>query len=220
MNISVRAFAAYREAIGSRQVTLAVGNGATAAQVWEALRTRYPGLDRLPAPSAFAVNDTYVPPETILREQDELVLVPPVSGGADVALVDGPIDITALVERVRHPQAGAVVLFLGTVRDNREGRPVHHLEYEAYQAVALREMDRVAGEASRQWPVLRLAMVHRLGVLQVGDISVAIAVSAPHRREAFAAGKFAIDTLKQTVPIWKKEVWEGGEVWVGSEPRG
>lgn len=220
MNISVRAFASYREAIGHKHVTLDVASGATAAQVWEALRTRYPGLGGLPTPMAFAINDTYVPPETVLRDRDELVLIPPVSGGADVALVDGPIDVTGLLERVRHSQAGAVVLFLGTVRDNREGRPVHHLEYEAYQAMALREMARVAGEASRQWPVLRLAMVHRLGLLQVGDISVAIAVSAPHRREAFAAGKFAIDTLKQTVPIWKKEVWEGGEVWVGSEPRG
>lgn len=220
MNISIRAFAAYREAIGGRQITLDVGNGITAAQVWEVLRARYPALDRLPTPSAFAINDTYVPPQTVLREQDELLLIPPVSGGAGVALVDGPIDLAGLVEQVRHPQAGAVVLFLGTVRDNREGRPVHHLEYEAYQAMALREMERVATEATRQWPVLHLAMVHRLGRLQVGDISVAIAVSAPHRREAFAAGKFAIDTLKQSVPIWKKEVWEGGEVWVGSEPRG
>lgn len=222
MNISVRAFASYREAIGAKQLALDIASGVTAGQVWEVLRGRYPPLGRLPRPFAFAINDTYVPAETVLRDRDELVLVPPVSGGGDandrVTLIPGPIDVTNLLERVRDPQAGAVVLFLGTVRDNRKGARVHHLEYEAYQAMALREMERVATEASQRWPVLHVAMVHRLGVLQVGDISVAIAVSAPHRKDAFEAGRFAIDALKQTVPIWKKEVWEGGEVWVGSEP--
>lgn len=218
MKISVRAFASYREAIGHRLIPLDIASGSTPAQVWDLLRARYPGLGALPTPFAYAVNDEYVPPDTILRERDELVLVPPVSGGGNVDLVDGPIDINALLNRVKDPQAGAVVLFLGTVRDNREGRRVHHLEYEAYQTIALREMERVAAEATRRWPVLRIAMTHRLGTLAVGDVSVAIAVSSPHRKDAFEAGKFAIDTLKQTVPIWKKEVWDGGEVWVGSEP--
>jgi len=218
MKISVRAFASYREAIGQRLIPLDIAFGSTPAQVWDVLRARYPRLGTLPTPFAYAVNDEYVPPDTILRERDELVLVPPVSGGGDVDLVEGPIDITALLDRAKHPQAGAMVVFLGTVRDNRQGRRVHHLEYEAYQKVALREMERVANEASRRWPILRIAMTHRLGKLAVGDVSVAIAVSSPHRKDAFEAGKFAIDALKQTVPIWKKEVWEGGEVWVGSEP--
>lgn len=116
------------------------------------------------------------------------------------------------LEKVKHPQAGAVVLFLGTVRDNNSGRRIKFLEYEAYQAMALREMERVAGEAQRRWPLLGIAVVHRLGRLNVGEISVAIAVSSAHRKDAFEAGRFAIDTLKQTVPIWKKDVWEGGEV--------
>jgi len=218
VHISVRAFASYREALGTRQVTLEVAAGCTAAQVWDVLARRYPALGRLPRPFAFAVNDAYVPPDAVLRDDDEVVLIPPVSGGAPVELVDGPVDVTALLDRVRHPQAGAVVLFLGTVRDNRAGQRVHHLEYEAYQTMALREMERVAAEAARRWPVLRIAMAHRLGRLAVGDISVAIAVSSAHRRDAFEAGRFAIDTLKQTVPIWKKEVWEGGAAWIGSEP--
>jgi len=196
VNISVRAFAVYREAIGAKQIALDVASGATAGQVWDVLRGRHPSLGRLPRPFAFAINDTYVPPETVLRERDELVLIPPVSGGAEggtrATLVTGPIDVIGLLERVRDPQAGAVVLFLGTVRDNRRGARVDHLEYEAYQAMALREMERVAAEAAQRWPVRHVAMAHRLGVLQVGDISVAIAVSAPHRKDAFEAGRFAI----------------------------
>lgn len=225
MNISIRAFAAYREAIGAKQLIVEIPPGATAGQVWDVLRDRYPGLAHLPRPFAFAVNDTYVSPDTVLRERDELVLIPPVSGGADDAgpylrVVAAPISVDGLLEQVRDPEAGAVVLFLGTVRDTRQGARVRHLEYEAYQEMALREMARVAAEAARRWPVRKIAMVHRLGVLRVGEISVGIAVSSPHRRDAFAAGEFAIDALKQTVPIWKKEVWDGGEVWVGSEPAG
>lgn len=230
MHISVRAFAGYREAIGARALRLDIAPDSTVAQAWEVLRTRYPELHALPTPAAFAVNDEYVRPDTTLRDDDELVLVPPVSGGASggppsgaeedvhASLTSEEISIDHVVGRVRHPQAGAVVLFLGTVRDNREGTPVHHLEYEAYETLALRDMRAVAAEAAARWPVLRVAMVHRVGTLRVGQISVAIAVSAPHRADAFAAGRYAIDTLKQRVPIWKKEVWEGGEVWVGTEP--
>jgi len=235
VHISVRAFAGYREAIGMRALRLDVAPDSTVAQAWEALRSSYPRLDRLPPPAAFAVNDEYVRPDTPLRDGDELILVPPVSGGAElpppqdtppggggvhVALTGEPISIDEIVARVRHPQAGAVVLFLGTVRDNREGARVHHLEYEAYETLALRDMHSVCEEAAARWPLLGVALVHRTGTLAVGEISVAIAVAAPHRADAFAAGKYAIDALKQRVPIWKKEVWEGGEVWVGSEPAG
>lgn len=235
MQISVRAFAGYREAIGARALRLDVAADSTAAQAWDLLRARYPRLGTLPPPSAFAINDQYVSPNTHLREEDELVLVPPVSGGRSDSLSSGtdaaddavhvgltadPIPVEEVVGRARHPQAGAVVLFLGTVRDNRAGAHVHHLEYEAYEAMALRDMRAVCADARARWPVLRMAMVHRTGTLGIGEISVAIAVSAAHRAEAFAAGQYAIDTLKRRVPIWKKEVWDGGEVWVGSEPAG
>ena len=226
MQISVRAFASYREAIGTHSVRLDVPEGSTPHQVWDHLLNRYPRLLNLPKPHAFAINEEYVQESYALRELDELILLPPVSGGAPkspqssetwVELVEQVIEVNTLLQRVRHPQAGAAVLFLGTVRDNDRGRHVKFLEYEAYRPIALKEMGRVAEEARQRWPLLGIAIVHRLGHLEIGDISVAIAVSSEHRKEAFEAGRYAIDSLKQTVPIWKKEVWDAGEAWIGSE---
>jgi MoaE-MoaD fusion protein len=219
MQISIRAFASYREAIGSPRITLTIPDGASPGQVWTTLLSSYPRLRALPQPFAFAVNDEYVASEVPLRPRDELVLVPPVSGGSEYTeLVEAAIDINAVLKQVNHAQAGAVVVFLGTVRDNNRGRHVKYLEYEAYQTMARREMLKVAADAQRRWPLLSIAIVHRLGHLEIGDISVAIAVAAGHRHDAFEAAKFAIDTLKHTVPIWKKEVWADGAVWIGSEP--
>ena len=238
MQISVRAFASYREAIGAHSVRLDVPERSTPVQVWERLLAAYPRLLGLPRPHAFAINEEYVQESYALRERDELVLIPPVSGGAPkparptqstqptqpkdvpserVQLVEKAIDVTAVFKRVSHPQAGGVVIFLGTVRDNSRSRHVKFLEYEAYKPLALKEMSRVVEEARQRWPLLGIAIVHRLGHLEIGDISVAIAVSSEHRREAFEAGRYAIDSLKQTVPIWKKEVWDAGEAWIGSE---
>ena len=234
MWISVRAFASYREAIGVPSVRLDVPERCTPVQVWERLLAAYPRLLGLPRPHAFAINEEYVQESYALRELDELILLPPVSGGAPkssqspqssqssetwVELVEQVIDVNTLLQRVRHPQAGAVVLFLGTVRDTDRGQHVKFLDYEAYKPMAIKEMNRVAEEARRRWPLLGIAIVHRLGHLEVGDISVAIAVSSEHRKEAFEAGRYAIDSLKQTVPIWKKEVWDAGEAWIGSERR-
>jgi len=213
MRITIRAYASYREAIGSPRLQLDLPDATTAEDVWETLTGSYPKLRGLPRPSGFAVNEEYISGQSQLRSGDELVLIPPVSGGS-ITLVEGPIDVNAVLAEIRHPQAGATVLFLGTVRDNNQGRHVEHLEYEAYQTMALREMEHVAEEAQNRWPLLGISIAHRLGHLAVGEISVAIAVSAAHRQEAFEAGRFAIDTLKRTVPIWKKEVWEGGEVWI------
>ncbi|MDR5704348.1 MAG: molybdenum cofactor biosynthesis protein MoaE [Armatimonadota bacterium] len=214
MRVRVRAFASYREALGTNRVEVDVPDGATPLQVWEALAFHYPKLRDLPPPSGYAVQDSYVSPEIQLSPEDELVLIPPVSGGAHIQLTAEPISVDEVLRSVAHPQAGAIVLFLGTVRDNSSGRHVHHLEYEAYQELALREMARIAAEAEERWDLRGITMVHRTGYLEVGEVSVAIAVSAPHRKDAFEAGKFLIDTLKQRVPIWKKEVWEGGEAWV------
>jgi molybdopterin synthase catalytic subunit/molybdopterin converting factor small subunit len=220
MHIRVRLFAAYREAVGAPTVDLELDGEATPARAWERLRDLHPALDRFPGP-AFAVGDRYVPADYPLRDGDEVTLIPPVSGGSvHVDLVESPIDVDRLLRRVRHPNAGAVVLFLGTVRDNAEGPHVRYLDYEAYDRLARAEMDRIAEEVTGRWPVLGVALEHRVGRLEVGEVSVAVAVSAPHRREAFEAGRFAIDTLKTRVPIWKKEVWEGGSRWVGAEPEG
>ncbi|MBI4276863.1 MAG: molybdenum cofactor biosynthesis protein MoaE [Armatimonadetes bacterium] len=213
----MRAYASYREAVGSASLAVDLPDGATPHQVWDHLRALHPRLRDLPPPAGYAINDAYVPADTRLAPGDEVVLIPPVSGGDDVALVEGPIAVDDVLRRVGHPLAGAVVLFLGTVRDNSRGLRVDHLEYEAYQALALTEMNRLVEEARARWPLVKTAIVHRVGRLEVGEVSVAIAVSSPHRGEAFEAGRFLIDSLKQRVPIWKKEVWESGGWWVGAE---
>ncbi len=226
MKVRVRLFASYREAVGASQIELALEGGSRGQAVWTALVSRYPALARLPEPSGYAVNDEYVDGGRPLRDDDEVALIPPVSGGGDaerparpplIEIIDGPIAFDRLMREVADPRAGAIVLFLGVVRDNARGRRVDHLEYEAYEVLARREMEKIASTIASRWPAIRVAMVHRTGRLNVGDASVAISVSAPHRAEAFEAARYAIDTLKLTVPIWKKEIWEGGEAWIGTE---
>ena len=142
-------------------------------------------------------------------------LVPPGSDDDWVGLTAEPIPVGRAVAWAERPHCGAVVLFTGTVRDHAEGRPgVTALEYEAYEEEVAPRLTDIAGEARRRWPALgRVAVLHRVGVLDVGETSVLIAVSAPHRAEAFDAARFCIDTLKTTVPIWKRETWEGGSDW-------
>lgn len=216
MQITVLLFAAHREAAGTAALALTVPPGATAGDVWPLLIGRHPALRRTAPPTAVAVNDQVQPADRPLADGDRVALIAPVSGGDLIELVREPIRIDALLEAVRHPGVGAVVLFLGTVRRHSRGRDIDRLDYEAYEALARREMTRIAEQARDRWGV-RLALVHRLGALAVGEISVAVAAAAPHRREAFEAGRFAIDTLKQTVPIWKKEVWASGSEWIGQE---
>jgi molybdopterin synthase catalytic subunit len=128
-----------------------------------------------------------------------------------------PIDLPALVQYVSDPEAGAIVPFIGTTRNNNEGRKVIALDYEAYPEMAEKELARIGADAAKQWPICRMAIVHRLGPVQIGEASVIIAVSSPHRDAAFAASRYAIEEIKKTVPIWKKEVYEGGEVWIGTQ---
>ena len=132
-----------------------------------------------------------------------------------IRLTTNVIDCAALTEQVRRPDCGGVVLFLGTVRDLTDGRVTVALDYEAYPAMAEKKLAEIEQETRRRWPVGEIALVHRLGRLDVGEVSVAAAVSCPHRAEAFEACRYAIDTLKRTVPVWKKEHFEDGEVWVG-----
>ena len=216
MQITVRLFAAYREALGSPAVSVTVPDGTTAGQIWEVLVHSHPALRRLPPPTAVAVNDAIHPADHRLADGDQVALLAPVSGGEMLELVREPIRVDALLDAVRHSGAGAVVLFLGTVRRHSRGREVQRLEYEAYDALARAEMARIATHTAQRWGV-RIAIVHRMGTLAIGEISVAIAVAAPHRRDAFEAGRFAIDTLKRTVPIWKKEVWAEGAEWIGQD---
>jgi len=132
-------------------------------------------------------------------------------------IVSGLIDVAAVTAAVARPSAGATVTFVGTTRDHNDGRRVSRLEYEAYTEMALAEMRRIGETAQQRWPIEKVAIVHRIGVVPLGEASVVIAVSAGHRRDAFEACHFAIDRLKEVVPIWKKEYFEGGEIWVGSQ---
>ena len=149
-----------------------------------------------------------------LSDGDEVALIPPVSGGA-FRLIEGPVNLTAVVVAVVDEQAGAIATFLGTVRAQSRGRDVIALEYEAYEEMAEEVMAEIAEDVKRRYDLCKVAISHRVGRVEVGETSVAIAVSAPHRHDALAACKDVIDTLKAQVPLWKKELYEGGEEWIG-----
>ncbi|MEO6039267.1 MAG: molybdenum cofactor biosynthesis protein MoaE [Saprospiraceae bacterium] len=136
----------------------------------------------------------------------------------DLQITDQPLDVMACIGQVTTSGSGGIDVFIGTVRDTTRGKPVLRLEFEAYESMALRELQKIAEQAGIRWPVQAIAIHHRVGVLQIGEVAVVIAVSAAHREAAFEACRFAITTLKHTVPIWKKEVFTDGEVWVAAHP--
>jgi len=136
----------------------------------------------------------------------------------DIKICGETLDIQSCIDWVMLPQCGGINVFIGTVRNETKGKKVLRLEFEAYEAMAIREMNKIAEDIFTKWPVLKILIHHRKGILQVGEVPVVIAVAAAHRNAAFDACKYAIDTLKQTVPIWKKEVFEDGEVWVAAHP--
>jgi MoaE-MoaD fusion protein len=207
VTVRVRLFAALRERAGWSEREL---DGVTrVADVWPAL-----GLGDEPPGLLYAVNREYAPPERELADGDEVALIPPVSGGA-FRLSDAPLSLDAVVDEVRSDEAGAIATFTGTTRVHSRGRTVTHLEYEAYQGMAEAVMGQIADELKRRYELCDVAIHHRVGRVGIGETSVVIAVSAPHRQDALAACKDAIDSLKETVPLWKKEVYEGGEEWVG-----
>ena len=135
-----------------------------------------------------------------------------------IALTKDPIDLTAAYAQVQSDEAGAIDFFVGVVRNNTQQRPVEQLDYEAYGPMAISEMQKIADEACRRWHVLRYVIIHRTGILKIGEMAVLIGVSTPHRDHAFEATRYIIDTIKQTVPIWKKEQFTDGEVWVNATP--
>jgi molybdopterin synthase catalytic subunit len=209
MLVTVRLFAGLREAAGTGRRELDLREGARVADVWASL-----GLGDQPAGVVYAVNRAYVEPTHALAAGDEVALIPPVSGGA-FRLTEEPLDLATVVAEVEDERAGAIATFIGTVRRESRGRNVLRLEYEAYEGMAEEAMEGIAARLTERYDLCRLAIVHRIGVCQVGEASVAIAVSAPHRQDALAACKEAIDTLKDSVPLWKKEIYEGGEEWIG-----
>jgi MoaE-MoaD fusion protein len=207
VTVRVRLFAALRERAGWSEREL--DGVARVADVWPAL-----GLGEEPPGLLYAVNREYAPPDRELTDGDEVAIIPPVSGGA-FRLSDGPLSLDAVVDEVRADEAGAIATFVGTTRVHSRGRTVTHLEYEAYPGMAEEVMAGIADELKRRYELCAVAIHHRVGRVGIGEPSVVIAISAPHRQDALAACKDAIDTLKETVPLWKKEVYEGGEEWIG-----
>ena len=207
MTVRVRLFAALRERAGWSEREL--DGVARVADVWPAL-----GLGEEPQGLLYAVNRAYATREQELADGDEVAVIPPVSGGA-FRLADAPLSLDAVVDEVRSDEAGAIATFTGTTRVHSRGRTVTHLEYEAYAGMAEDVMAQIADELERRYELCGVAIHHRVGRVGIGETSVVIAVSAPHRQDALAACRDAIDSLKETVPLWKKEVYEGGEEWVG-----
>ena len=198
-----------RERAGSGKQEVELPEGASAADVWSAL-----DLGEEPAGLVFAVNRAYTGRDQPLAEGDEVALIPPVSGGA-FRLTNDPLDLPAVIAEVETEAAGAVASFVGTVRARSRDRDVLYLEYDAYEGMAEQVMADLADALNSKYELCEVAIAHRIGRVEIGEASVAIAVSAPHRHDALAACKEAIDTLKETVPLWKKEVYEGGEEWIG-----
>ncbi len=218
----VRLFARYREAAGRERLEVDVPEGGTVEAAWSAVVARHPQLSSYRPYTLFAVGHDYVEAEHRLGQDDELCLFPPVSGGSDPGrddlyrVVTEPLSPDAIAAAVDDPGSGGVAIFSGVVRNQTGGRPVKFLEYEGHVPMAEAKLREIGVAVRARWAsIKRVAILHRLGRLEIGESSVLIAVSAAHRAEAFEACRYAIDTLKQTVPIWKKEHFEDGEVWVG-----
>lgn len=216
VNIRVLFFGAARDAVEGNELDLAVDQPATVASAFESLKTRFSTLERFGRSLLFAVNQEYATPETELKENDELAVFPPVSGGSHdfFELTTEAIDVGEVARRVVLPECGATVTLDGYAREWTKGKHTLYLIYEAYESMALTEMQRLGAEAHKQFDIAHIGIVHRTGRIEIGETSVVIAAGAPHRRAAFQACEWAIKELKRTVPIWKKEVFEGGEEWV------
>ena len=210
MQVTVRLFAGLREHAGYGERTIDVPDGATVADVWPALMLG--GAE--PEGFLYAVNKEYAGRDSRLAPGDEVALIPPVSGGA-FRLTDEPIDLAAVLAEVADDRAGGTASFVGTTRIHSRGRTVLHLDYEGYAGMAEKVMAELAADLERKYELCKVAIAHRVGRVEIGEASVAIAISAPHRGDALAACREAIDRLKEIVPLWKKEVYEGGEEWIG-----
>jgi len=205
--VTVRLFAGLRELAGRSSIDL--DDVATVAGVWPRLE-----LGDEPAGLLYAVNREYVERDAMLADGDEVALIPPVSGGS-FRLAAEPLDVAAVLREVESPDAGAIASFVGTVRRRSRDRDVLHLDYEAYEEMAEDMLARLGAELTERHGLTAVAIHHRLGRAEIGEPSVVIAVSAPHRAAALDACREAIETLKTSIPLWKKEVYSGGEEWIG-----
>ncbi len=224
MDLNVLYFAHVRSIVGKSQESLTVPCSATVGTAVAAVVERYPPLATLMASIRIAVNGEFVDLDHVLTAGDELVLIPPVAGGSAtprVALTAEPLDAQrrrALEALVMTDRDGALVHFVGAVRDHARGRSVTRLFYEAYESMAQKQLEAIVDEVEAAFPDSRMAVQHRTGMLSVGDVAVIVVAAAPHRAEAFGACRMLIDRLKQDVPIWKREIGPDGEEWVSDRP--
>lgn len=222
MQIRLRFFASLRERTGVSEMDIECADGTTVEALRRDLATRYGDRAGFASTLLVSVNWDPADPERVLGEGDEVAFLPPMSGGSGSGgaywISETPITQAMVEEKVRGPGCGAVVSFLGTVRDLSRGKRIQRLEYEAYPGMAEKKMAEIGESMAVRWPGTRVAIAHRVGTLGLGEVAVAIAVAAPHRAEAFEACRYAIDRLKRTVPIWKKEFAVDGEYWVEENP--
>ena len=219
MQVRVLFFGVLKDLAGRSSDSLTLPDQATAGDVLEHYETRLTSLRGNLSSIAISVNQEYAGPEAKLHSGDEVALLPPVSGGLTrVAIMREKIDTAVELEKIKQPEDGAAVVFEGVVRNHSRGRRTLFLEYEAYEEMARKQMELLAEQALQQFQLRDVTLVHRLGRLEIGETSVLIVVASAHRAAAFEACRWLIDTLKRTVPIWKKEHFEDGVVWADGEP--
>ena len=220
ITIRVLFFGAARDVVDQNPFVLSLDGTATVSRAFQQLVEKYPDLERFGRSLLFAVNQEYAALDTDLNDDDELAIFPPVSGGSEdrhhdfFELTTEPIDVGSVARRIVLPECGAIVSLDGFTREWTKGRRTKYLVYEAYDGMAVSEMQRLGADAHNRFDISHIGIVHRTGRLEIGETSVVISVSAPHRKAAFEACEWAIRELKRTVPIWKKEVYEDGEEWV------
>jgi molybdopterin converting factor subunit 1 len=218
MRVRVLFFGVLKDLAGKSSDWLELPDGALVRDVMSRCAAEVPGLKESLNSLAVAVNQEYAGPEAVLKADDEVALLPPVSGGSGRAqIVRERIDTEGVLSRIKRGEDGAAVVFEGVVRNQTRGRKTLYLDYEAYEEMALAQMEGLAENALKQFQVREVALVHRLGRLEIGETSVLIVVASAHRAAAFEACRWLIDTLKRTVPIWKKEYFEDGAVWADGE---
>jgi molybdopterin converting factor subunit 1 len=219
MRVRVLFFGMLKDLAGKSSDWLDLPEGALVRDALSYYASQSPGLNEAMASLAVAVNREYAGPQTLLKSDDEVALLPPVSGGsAKASIRRHPIDTKEVLDGIKRGEDGAAAIFEGVVRNQTRGRRTLYLNYEAYDEMALRQMEALAEQALKQFQVRDVALVHRLGRLEIGETSVLIVVASAHRAPAFDACRWLIDTLKRTVPIWKKEYFEDGAVWADGEP--